>query len=62
MVPSPYGGIPSGAHVAHPMPPQVRISRKRIYKAAGTQDQVLLEERLAKRARTTNQAKRRPFL
>lgn len=50
-----------GVRSGHPLPPQTHFRRKRTYQAANTQEQTLLEERQAKRARTANQAKKRRF-
>ena len=42
----------------HPLPPQTVFRLKRLYQADSVQAQPLLEERLAKRARVGNEAKR----
>ena len=53
------GYVPAGAEVLHPLPPIVRIWRKRLYQAANEEHQVALEQRLSKRARVVNSTKRR---
>ena len=55
-------GISGGVIGRHPIPQQVRIRRKRIYQAASNQEQISLEERLAKRARRLTNAKKRRLL
>ena len=61
-MPSHRSSIPGGVIGVHPMPPQVWIRRKRTYQAAGNQEQISLEERLAKRARLITCAKKRRLL
>ena len=55
-------GITGGIIGVQPLPPNSVFRRKRTYEAASNQDQILLEERLAKRARVVANTKRRRLL
>lgn len=52
----------AGTETLHPLPPVVRIRRKRLFQAAQVEQQIALEQRLTKRARGGDTAKRRRLL